>query len=103
MKSKDKAPITEVIEVFLDAHCQSYSKASFYEYVKAQLARKTTKKNDKDLAFPVRNIGSGTEKGLFMNDPKEGAKSVTEKNYWYSDKEIGERLSRSKSKRKTAN
>lgn len=98
-KARKKAPITEVIEEFFKEPFTSHSKKRFYEYVKTQLAKKTTNKttNKSDFfTFPVKKIGTNTEKGLFMDEPKERKDGLSKLDFWYSDKDIGELISKAK-------
>lgn len=88
------APITKLLKAFLDEPFASHSKTSFYEYVKNQLARKTAKKKDDNFTFPVRKIATGISKGLYMEEAKAGKEGLSEQDFWYSDKDIGERLAR---------
>jgi len=95
------APITTVIEVFLDEKYPDHTKPIFYEFVKQQLARKADKKKDDNFTFSVKKIGTGTSKGLFMDEPKAGKEGLSEQDFWYSDKDIGERLGRARAARKS--
>jgi hypothetical protein len=100
-KGKNTAPITLLLEMFLSEPFASHSKTSFYEFVKSQLARKAAKKKDDFFTFPVRKIATGTSKGLYMEEAKAGKEGLSEQDFWYSDKDIGERLARAKITHKT--
>jgi hypothetical protein len=100
-RANNTAPLTLLLQAFLEEPFASHSKTSFYEYVKNQFARKTARKNDDNFTFPVKKIGTGTSKGLYMKEPKAGREGLSEQDFWYSDKDIGERLARATKAHKT--
>lgn len=93
-------PITELINSFLDENYPRHSTAMFYEFVKNGLASKSDKKKDDKFTFPVKKLGTGLKKGVYMEETKRGLEGNQEENFWYSHKDIGERISRAKTSRK---
>lgn len=101
-KARKNAPITQVIEAFFNEPLASHSKVSFYEYVKSQLANKQAEINGVLFSGLVEKVVTAVrDKGIYMKEPKEGAKSGTEKDYWYSDAAISSRLSRKRGDKDT--
>lgn len=98
-KGDNTVPITKVINDFLDENYPNHNMPIFYEYVKQQLARKTTGKKDNKSTFPVKKVGINLQKGLFMDEPKIGKDGLSEADFWYSHKDICERLARAKKDR----